>query len=75
MMAADHRENLRRRKGPSWWFRVQDGGWGGFFGVDGVLVGGLGSKLEVWEAFLGFVLGLVGHKWGFGRPRGHREGV
>ena len=42
----------------------------------------LGSKLVVWEVqvgglggFLGSMLDLVGHKWGFGRFRGYREGV
>ena len=37
-------------------------------GVVEVKVGGLG-------AFLGYMLGPVGHKWGFGRSRGHRAGV
>ena len=44
--------------------------------------GVLGSKLGVWEVqvgglggFLGSMLDLVGHKWGFGRFRGYREGV
>ena len=42
----------------------------------------LGSKLGVVEvqvggfgAFLGSMLGLGGHKWESGRPRGYREGV
>ena len=42
----------------------------------------MGSKLVVWEVqvgglggFLGSMLDLVGHKWGFGRFRGYREGV
>ena len=48
---------------------------GGFFGVYRVQVGGLGSKLEVLEAFLGCILDLVGRQWGLGRPIGHREGV
>ena len=57
VMAADHRENQRRRKGPSWGFRVQDGDLGCFFGVYRVQVGGLVSKLEVLDAFLGCILG------------------
>ena len=41
----------------------------------GLQVEGLGSKLEAWEVLLEFILGLVGRKSGFGRPRGNREGV
>ena len=37
--------------------------------------GVLRSKLEVWETLLECILGLVGRKWGFGRPRGPREGI
>ena len=44
--------------------------------------GVLGSKLVVWEVqvgglggFLGSMLDLVGHKWGFGRSSGYMEGV
>ena len=36
---------------------------------------GLRLKLGGLGSFLGFILGLVGRKWRFGRPRGHREGV
>ena len=45
-------------------------------------LGVLGSKLVVWEVsvgglggFLGSMLDLVGHKWGFGRFRGYMEAV
>ena len=44
--------------------------------------GSLGSKLGVLEiqigglgGLLGSMLGLVGHKWGFGKFRGYMEGV
>ena len=69
VMAADHRENQRRRKGPSWGFRVQDGDLGSFFGVYRFQVGDLGSKLEVSEAFLGCIFGLVGCQWGVGEAQ------
>ena len=48
---------------------------GSILGCFGLQVGGLGSKLEVLDAFLGSNLGLVGRQWGFGRPRGNRKGV
>ena len=36
---------------------------------------GTGSKLEVLEAFLVCILGLVGRQWGFEKLRSHRERV
>ena len=65
-MAADHRENQSRRKGPSWGFRVQDGGLGGFSGIGfklglrvqvrgfgglfGMYFGSCRAPVGVWEA-------------------------
>ena len=48
---------------------------GSMLGCFRVQAEGLGFKLEVWEALLGYILGLVGRKCGFGRPRGNRKGV
>ena len=60
-------------------FGVQVGGLGGlswrFGSLFGVYVGSCRAQMEVWEALLRSILGLVGRRWGFGRPRGNREGV
>ena len=45
---------------------------GPMLGCFKVQVGGLGPKLEVWDALMGSILGLVGREWGFGRSRGNR---
>ena len=49
--------------------------WGAMLKSFGVQVGGLGDPEGGFRTFLESMLGLVGHTWGFGRPRGHREGV
>ena len=48
---------------------------GAMLGSFEIQVGDLGGLSWRFGTFLGSMLGLVGHKWGFGRSRGHREGV
>ena len=44
------------------------------WGVFRVQVGWFGSKFEVWDSFLGFILGLVGQKGGLGGPEATGKG-